>query len=108
MAGVFDPFLLTLILVGAVVTLINRLAGHFIVARFEPIHYRVEAALEAVPVAVMTTLVVPAAVNGGWIATGALVVWEETSAQEAPPGFALHDARRYGDTHVTLLWRDDA
>ena len=49
-----------------------------------------------------------AAVDGGWIAPGALVVWEETSAQEAPPGFALHDARRYGDTHVTLLWRDDA
>ncbi len=66
MSELVDPFLLQLILVGAIVTLINRLAGHYILARFEPINYRVEAALEAVPVAVMTTLVVPAAVNGGW------------------------------------------
>lgn len=68
-----DPFLLLLILVGAAVTLVNRLAGHFILARFEPIPYRVEAALEAVPVAVMTTLVVPAAVDGGWIEWVSLV-----------------------------------
>ncbi len=62
----FEPFMLQLLIVGSVVTLINRLAGHYILARFEPIPYRVEAALEAVPVAVMTTLVVPAAINGGW------------------------------------------
>lgn len=67
MSDVFDPFLLQLIIVGAVVTLINRLAGHYILTRFEPIDYRIEASLEAVPVAVMTTLVVPAVVNGGWL-----------------------------------------
>ncbi len=66
MADLFDPFLLQLIVVGAIVTLINRLAGHYILTHFEPINFRVEAALEAVPVAVMTTLVVPAVVNGGW------------------------------------------
>ena len=66
MAELFDPFLLQLIVVGAIVTLVNRLAGHYILARFEPINYRVEAALESVPIAVMTTLVVPAVVNGGW------------------------------------------
>jgi len=66
MSGVFDPFLLYLIVAGALVTFVNRLAGHYILVRFEPIPHRVEAALEAVPVAVMTTLVVPAAVNGGW------------------------------------------
>ena len=66
LADLFDPFLFKLIIVGAIVTLINRLAGHYILTRFEPINYRVEAALEAVPVAVMTTLVVPAVVNGGW------------------------------------------
>ena len=65
-AELFDPFLLQLIMVGALVTLVNRLAGHYILARFEPIHYRLEAALEAVPVAVMTTLVIPAVVDGGW------------------------------------------
>ena len=65
-----DWTLMVMILVGAAVTLMNRLAGHYVLARFEPIPYRVEAALEAVPVAVMTTLVVPAAVDGGpaeWI-----------------------------------------
>ncbi|MBV7394425.1 16S rRNA (guanine(966)-N(2))-methyltransferase RsmD [Mameliella sediminis] len=40
---------------------------------------------------------------GGWIAPGALVVWEEQSPQEAPGGFDPLDTRRYGDTHVTLL-----
>ncbi len=39
----------------------------------------------------------------GWIAPQATVVWEEASAQTAPPGFALLDQRRYGDTWVTLL-----
>lgn len=66
MAGFVDPFMLYLIVTGAVVTLANRLAGHYILARFEPIPFRFEAALEAVPVAVMTTLVVPATVDGGW------------------------------------------
>ncbi|MGI9355413.1 MAG: AzlD family protein [Rhizobiaceae bacterium] len=60
------PFMLYLIVAGALVTFVNRLAGHYILVRFEPIPYRVEAALEAVPVAVMTTLVVPSAINGGW------------------------------------------
>jgi len=39
----------------------------------------------------------------GWIAPGALVVWEEAGPQEPPAGFALLDNRRYGDTHLTLL-----
>lgn len=39
----------------------------------------------------------------GWIAPGALVVWEEQSPQEAPEGFDLLETRRYGDTYVTLL-----
>ena len=44
-----------------------------------------------------------AAVKGGWIAPGAVVVWEENAEQDAPDGFAKLDARRYGDTHVTVL-----
>ena len=39
----------------------------------------------------------------GWIAPGALIVWEENSPQPAPPGFTPRDSRRYGDTFVTLL-----
>ena len=44
-----------------------------------------------------------AAKAGGWIADGALIVWEERSPQEAPEGFTRLDQRRYGDTHVTIL-----
>lgn len=39
----------------------------------------------------------------GWIAPGALVVWEEKTEQTPPEGFTRLDARRYGDTHVTFL-----
>lgn len=39
----------------------------------------------------------------GWLAPGALVVWEENAPQPAPEGFAPLDTRRYGDTTVTLL-----
>ncbi len=39
----------------------------------------------------------------GWIAPGALIVWEEQAAQLAPPGFELLDQRRYGDSWVTFL-----
>ena len=40
---------------------------------------------------------------GGWLAPDATVVWEEGAPMEPPPGFALLDRRRYGDTWVTLL-----
>lgn len=39
----------------------------------------------------------------GWIAGGAVVVWEENTPQSAPEGFALLDSRRFGETHVALL-----
>ncbi len=39
----------------------------------------------------------------GWIAPGALIAWEENTAQIAPPGFTRLDARRHGDTWITLL-----
>lgn len=44
-----------------------------------------------------------AAAAAGWIAPGAIVVWEENAPQHAPPGFEEADRRRYGDTHVTIL-----
>lgn len=43
------------------------------------------------------------ALKSGWLATEALVVWEEGSALPPPPGFAQLDQRRYGDTYVTIL-----
>lgn len=43
------------------------------------------------------------AAEGGWIAPGATVVWEEGATTAAPNGFELLDQRRYGDTVVTIL-----
>ena len=66
----FDAQIVLLLVIGGVVTLINRTAGHYILRRFEPIPYRVEAALEAVPIAVIICIIVPSVVNGGpieWI-----------------------------------------
>lgn len=42
-------------------------------------------------------------VQGGWLGSGAVIVWEEGSAPIIPPGFDLLVQRGYGDTVVTLL-----
>lgn len=44
-----------------------------------------------------------AARQGGWLASGAMIVWEEGSAPAVPEGFLQVDQRKYGDTVVTLL-----
>ncbi|MGR3323616.1 MAG: 16S rRNA (guanine(966)-N(2))-methyltransferase RsmD [Pseudooceanicola sp.] len=44
-----------------------------------------------------------AAAGRGWIAPGALIVWEESAEQAAPEGFEHLDSRRYGDSVITLL-----
>ncbi|NVO56150.1 16S rRNA (guanine(966)-N(2))-methyltransferase RsmD [Rhodobacteraceae bacterium B1Z28] len=49
---------------------------------------------------------VEAAVAGAWIGDDALLVWEESAPMAAPGGFRLHDTRKYGDTHISLMWRD--
>jgi len=46
-----------------------------------------------------------AALSQGWIAPGAVIVWEDAAPQAPPPGFELLDQRRFGDTHITLLER---
>lgn len=43
---------------------------------------------------------------GGWLAPGAVIAWEEAAPMPPPPGFALRDHRRYGDTVLTLLEAD--
>jgi 16S rRNA (guanine966-N2)-methyltransferase len=40
---------------------------------------------------------------GGWLAPGAIVVWEEAAPQLPPEGFSVLDRRRYGAAHVTVL-----
>lgn len=42
-------------------------------------------------------------IAGGWLAPGALVVWEESKAPVAPADFIAIDQRKYGDTTITLL-----
>ena len=54
-----------IILAGAAATYATRIGGHLILSRFERIHPRAEAALNAVPAAVLTTLFAPAAVFNG-------------------------------------------
>lgn len=44
-----------------------------------------------------------AARAGGWLASGAMIVWEENAPMLPPAGFTRIDTRKYGDTHVTLL-----
>jgi uncharacterized membrane protein len=54
-----------IILAAALVTYLTRVGGHLLLSRFERVHPRVEAALNAVPAAVLTTLVAPATLNAG-------------------------------------------
>ena len=49
-----------------------------------------------------------AAAAGGWIDDDALIVWEENTPMDAPEGYQLRDSRKYGDTYITLMWRDIA
>ncbi len=49
-----------------------------------------------------------AALDGGWLAPQALVVWEEAAAIAPPPALTLRDSRRYGDTMIYILRRTDA
>lgn len=63
-----------IIIAGAIVTFMTRIGGHLILSRFDRIHFRVEAALNAVPAAVLTTLVAPPAFDHGWRELVVLVV----------------------------------
>ena len=55
-----DPMAVLLILALGVATYGTRVAGHLVLSRFERLNPRVEAALDAVPIAVITALVAPA------------------------------------------------
>lgn len=63
-----------IILFGAALTYLTRAGGHLVLSRFERIHPRVEAGLNAVPAAVLTTLFAPALFNGGIPEVTAMVV----------------------------------
>ncbi len=69
-----------IILFGAIGTYMTRIGGHVVLSRFKSIHPRVQAGLDAVPAAVLTTLVAPAVFESGpleWltIAVAGLIGW---------------------------------
>jgi 16S rRNA (guanine966-N2)-methyltransferase len=54
------------------------------------------------------TRALASALAGGWLALGAVVVWEEAAPMMPLPGTGLLDRRTYGGTVVTLLRVDQA
>lgn len=65
MSTFLTPYMTLLIAAAAVATFITRIAGYILVKRLKTIPPRLEAALNAVPAAVLTTLVAPAFFSGG-------------------------------------------
>jgi uncharacterized membrane protein len=63
-----------IIIAGAILTFLTRIGGHLVLSRFERVHPRVEIALNAVPAAVLTTLVAPAAAEADWRGLVALAI----------------------------------
>ena len=63
---------LWIIIAGALATYLTRIGGHLVISRFESIHPRGEAGLNAVPAAVLTTLVAPAVLSAGPVELAAL------------------------------------
>ena len=47
-----------------------------------------------------------AALAGGWVADGALIVWEDSAEITPPPGVTLLDSRKFGDTKISFLEKD--
>lgn len=74
------------ILAAAVATYVTRIAGYVVLARFKRIHPRVEAGLNAVPAAVLTTIVAPALLTGGPAELTALVAAGLGSMRFGMPG----------------------
>ncbi|MBO3760822.1 AzlD family protein [Ciceribacter sp. L1K22] len=66
MTEILSPYMTAVILLSALATYLTRIGGHLVISRMKTIPPRLEAALNAVPAAVLTTLVAPAFFAGGW------------------------------------------
>ncbi len=66
MTDLISMDMVLLILAAAVATYLTRIGGYVLITRMKTIPPRMEQALNAVPAAVLTTLVAPAFFNGGW------------------------------------------
>lgn len=62
------------IVAGAVLTYATRIGGHLVLSRFERIHPRVEAGLNAVPAAVLATIIAPVMIDPDPVEITGLVV----------------------------------
>jgi uncharacterized membrane protein len=58
----------------ALLTYLTRIGGHLVLSRFDRVHPRVEAGLNAVPAAVLTSIVAPVALTAGPVEWAALAV----------------------------------
>ncbi len=74
MSELFHLQTLIIIVAGAVATYLTRVGGYVLMTRMKSIPPRVEAGLNAVPVAVLTTLVAPAFFEGGYDVKLGLIV----------------------------------
>lgn len=74
------------ILLTGIVTYITRTAGHVVLARFKNLHPRVEAGLEAVPGAVLVTIVLPPALTNGTLELIAMLAALLASFRLSPIG----------------------
>jgi len=70
----FDLHMALVIVAAAVATYATRIGGYILVTTMKRIPPRMEAALAAVPAAVLTTLVAPAFFIGSWDSKLALLV----------------------------------
>lgn len=66
MSEIMHTYTLWLIIAGAIATYMTRIGGYLLMTRLKSIPPRVEAGLNAVPVAVLTTLVAPTFFDGGY------------------------------------------
>ena len=66
MSDLTDSHMLLIILAAAIATYFTRIAGYLLLSAVSDIPPRAEAALNAIPAAVLTTLVAPAFYAGGW------------------------------------------
>lgn len=48
---------------------------------------------------------ITACISGNWLNNDALIIWEEDTPIQPPEGFATLDARKYGNTTITILQR---
>lgn len=74
MSDFFNQELTWLIIALGALTYLTRILGDLVLSRFDNIHPRVEAGLNAIPAAVITTLVVPPALTKGPLEAMTLII----------------------------------